>query len=179
MKRKTENFSSKFLLQGDRVKIKKNSSYTGEIGKIVGYDGFMYYKIELMSIKKIIKCLETEIEKATDDDIKKYIVEVSLDVNKILKLKVQNLKPSIDSLKDNQVLKGLYALGKYYSLQNYPEKHKSDYFSQKIIELKSMNKHAAKKIAEIFLNFIKRAEELKTITGAKFDPGSSQALSRS
>ena len=72
----------------------------------------------------------------SDEDVKNYEVEVYFDDIKSLKLKAQNLKPSIDSLKNNRIFKGLYALGKYYSLKHYPTIHRSDYFSQKIIELK-------------------------------------------
>ncbi len=159
-----EKPKSRVFIQGDRVIIQTQSNYDGEIGKIVGYDGYKYFEIELLSIKKTINCLEKEIEIAPAEYIRKYELEINLDNNKILKLKAQNLKPSIEALRDNQVFKGLYALGKYYSLRDYPEKHKNDFLSQKIIELKSLNKKAGQEIAEIYLSFIEDLAELKRIT---------------
>lgn len=164
LKMEEENDRSKVLLQGDKVKIQNQSKYSGEVGEIVGYDGYQYYEIELMSVKKIIKCLEKEIEKASDDDMENYEVEVKVDDKKILKLKAQNLKPSIEALKDNQVFRALYALGKYYSFRDYPETHKNDFLSQKIIELKSLNKKAAQEIAEVYLSFIEGVARIKRIT---------------
>ena len=159
----TENLNSKVLLQGELVKIKKQSVFNGEIGKIVGYDGFKYYEIALKSIKKCIKCLKSEIEEVSVADIKNNEIYIKIGDNKSLKVKVQDLKPSIESFEGNHHIKSLYALGKYYSLKRDYNMHKNDYLSQKIIQLKSFNKEAAEKIAEIFLIFINKAEKLRSI----------------
>jgi len=160
--RNSNSRESKTFIQGHRVKINKQG-YKGEIGKIVGYDGFKYYEIELLKIKKTIKCLEDEIERASQNDIKKHEISLQIDDNLSLKLKDQNLKPLIECLDRNPNFEGLYSLGKYYSLHNYPDIHKSDFLSQKIIQLKSLNEEAAKKITEIFLKFINSSSVLNSI----------------
>ena len=59
------------LFLGNYVKIKNYTRYEGKIGKIKGYDGFKYYKIELLDLKIEISCIENQLEKIPEEIIKK------------------------------------------------------------------------------------------------------------
>lgn len=58
------------FIEGDYVKIKNREVHNGEYGKIIGYDGGVFYKIQLIKIKKTISCEENQIEKVSSEHIK-------------------------------------------------------------------------------------------------------------
>lgn len=151
------------LIQGDYVKIKNKKDYTGKIGIIKGYDGYMYYEIRLLDIKMTISCLEDQIEKIREEDIKNRYIRYKFKNNNEIELKDQDLRITCNCLSLNAFFKGLFALGRYYSDKNYPDEFKNDYFTQKIINIKNHNRNAAKDIAEILLFFIKKSEILTNI----------------
>ena len=151
------------FFQGDHIKIKNKDHYEGKFGKIVGYDGVKYYTIELSSIKKKILCLEDQIEKISEDIIKKKEKKITLYNGTTLNIKDQDLRLTCDCLKSNKYFKGLYALGKYYSSEYYPEKHGTDFFTQEILKIKNFDKYAAKNISDIILFYINKSDILKKI----------------
>lgn len=58
------------FIEGDYVKIKNKEVYSGEYGKIIGYDGQFFYTIQLIKTKKSILCEENQIEKVSSKHIK-------------------------------------------------------------------------------------------------------------
>ena len=151
------------LFLGNYVKIKNYTRYEGKIGKIKGYDGFKYYKIELLDLKIEISCMENQLEKIPEEIIKKNEIYIEFEDGDKIILRDQDLRLTCYWLSSNIFFKGLYALGKYYPSEEYPEKHNSDYFTQMIINIKKGNRFAAEDIAKIYLYFIEKSIKLKEI----------------
>lgn len=152
------------LIVGDYVKIKNNKFHAGEIGKLEGYDGFMYYKVKLLKTDQIVECALDEIEKI--DDLEEtessfYFFQINEEVD--LKLKNRNLKYKCEVLESNPFLHGLYALGKYYSYSNFPELHEKSYLSQLIIKLKNFDEKSAKEVFKIFIYYMDHFSDLKNL----------------
>lgn len=58
------------FIKDDFVKIKNRESYNGEYGKIIGYDGQIFYTIQLHKSQKTILCEENQIEKVPSEYLK-------------------------------------------------------------------------------------------------------------
>ena len=150
------------LIVGDYVRIKNREEYNGQIGKLKGYTGLVY-KIELKTVKKIIYCEESEIEKISEDDIEEEKIFYNFSDGDKLELRDQDLRTTCDCLTSNRYFRGLYTLGKYYPKWSYEEEFRQDYFSQQIMRIKSRNSDSAKEISKIYLYFIEKSEILRKI----------------
>jgi len=149
------------LMSGDYVRILEGF-YKGEIGIVKSFDGFMFV-IQLLKKALEVKIEEVGLERVPKESIAKEKIIINFDDGSKITLKDMDLRYTSHYLKGNINLKGLYALGKYYTKEEYPNKHESDYFTLQILRLKKFNKNSAEEIAKIFFFFIKKSKKLKEI----------------
>lgn len=153
------------ILAGDYVRI-LNGFYRGENGIVINFDGYRY-KIKLLKKELEVKIERKDLEKISKNQIEEKIIKIRFDDGSEEILKDQDLRYTCDCLKYNRCFKGLYALGKYYSKEQYPKKHKKDYFTQQILKIKNFYRtqaqEAAQEIAKIYIFLIDQSELLKNI----------------
>jgi len=136
--------------------------YRGEIGIVKSFDGSSYI-IKLLKKALEIKLEENEFKKVPKDEIEKEKIKISFSDGTEIYLKDRDLRYTSDYLKNNYKFRGLYALGKYYSKEEYPEKYETDYFTQQVLIIKNFNRTAAEEIAKIYNYFIYQSKILKEI----------------
>ena len=153
------------ILVGDYIRI-LDGFYRGQNGIVISFDGYRY-KIKLLKKELEVKIKIKDLEKISKNQIEEKKIKIHFDDGTEEILKDQDLRYTCDCLKYNMCFKGLYALGKYYSKEQYPKKHKSDYFTQQILKLKNFDKtqaqEAAQEIAKIYIYLINQSELLKII----------------
>ena len=151
----------KLILSGDYVRILKGY-YEGEIGIVKSFDGFAY-SIKLLKKSLEVKIPENELKKITKETLEEHLIKISFDDGIQIILKDADLRYNCNCLKNNFCFKGLFALGKYYSKEEYPDKYNNDYFTQQILRIKNFNKNAIEDIAKIYIYFINHSKILKDI----------------
>jgi len=149
------------ILPGDHIRILEGL-YEGEIGIIKSFDG-LRFRIKLSKKELEIKVEENGFEVLTENEIEGEIIKIGFDDGTEMNLKDSDLRFTSNSLKRNIYVKGLYALGKYYSKEEYPSEFYSDYFTQQILKIKDFNRNSAEEIAKIYLNFINQSKILQEI----------------
>lgn len=149
------------ILPGAYVRILKGF-YKGETGIIKSFDGFRF-KIQLLKKDLEIKVEENGFKIIAENEFEEEIIKIGFDDGTKIILKDTDLRYTSNSLKNNGYFKGLYALGKYYSKEQYPNKYYRDYFTQQILKIKNFNRTSAEDIAKIYLHFINQSKILQEI----------------
>ena len=149
------------LLSGDHVRILEGF-YKGEIGIVKSFDGFMYV-IKLLKKALEVKIEEVELERVSKESIEKEKINIFFDDGTEITLKDMDLRYTSHCLKGNMNFKGLFALGKYYSKEEYPDKYNDDYFTQQILRIKNFDENAIEDIAKFYIYYINHSKILKDI----------------
>ncbi|GAG82643.1 unnamed protein product, partial [marine sediment metagenome] len=149
------------ILPGAYVRILKGF-YKGESGIIKSFDGSRF-RIKLLKKELEIKVEENGFEMISENGFEEEIIKIGLDDGTEIILKDTDLRYTSNSLKNNGYFKGLYALGKYYSKEQYSNKYYRAYFTQQILKIKNFNKTSAEDIAKIYLHFIEKSKILQEI----------------
>ena len=149
------------ILSGDYVRILKGY-YKGEIGIVKSFDGFAY-RIKLLKKSLEVKIPESELKIITKEELEEDLIKIRFDDGTQINLKDTDLQYTCNCLKSNFYFKGLFALGKYYSKEEYPDKYNKDYFTQQILRIKNFDKNAVEDIAKIYIYFINCSKILKDI----------------
>lgn len=151
----------KIYLPGQHVKLLEGY-HKDKIAKIKSFDGYRYV-VKLEGELLEIKVSEEKVKPLSLEEIGRKNIEVNLPDGSQATLKDKNLKHTSVCLRNNSSFIGLYAMGKYYAKHEYPQMFKMDYFTNQILEIKKYNQSAAKKIAEYYLDFIKKSPNLSKI----------------
>lgn len=149
------------ILPGAYVRILKGF-YKGETGIIKSFDGFRF-KIQLLKKDLEIKVEENGFKIISENELEEHLIKISIDDGTQIILKDTDLRYNCNYLKSNFYFKGLFALGKYYSKEEYPDKYNDDYLTQQILRIKNFNKNAIEDIAKIYIYFINHSKILTDI----------------
>lgn len=149
------------ILPGEHIRILEGL-YEGEIGIIKSFDGYKF-RVKLLKKELEIKVEENGFEVISRNEIEEEIIKISFDDGTEAILKDSDLRFTSNSLNRNVYFKGLYALGKYYSKEEYPSEFYLDYFTQHILKIKNFDRNSAEDIAKIYLHFINQSKILQEI----------------
>jgi len=149
------------ILPGEHIRILEGL-YEGEIGVIKSFDGYRYI-VKLLKKKLEIKVEENGFEVISGKKIEEEIIKINFNDGTEAILRDSDLRFTSNSLNRNVYFKGLYALGKYYSKEEYPSEFYSDYFTQHILKIKNFDRNSAKDIAKIYIHFINQSKILQEV----------------
>ncbi len=152
------------ILAGDYVRI-LIGSYEGELGEVKSFNGIKYI-IKLLKKEIEVKLSEDEFKLIPKEEIEEKAIKVSCSDGSEKIIKDKDLRYGCNCLKNNRSFKGLYALGKYYAKNEYPDEYYSDYFTQQILKIKNFNRSAAQDISKIYKAFIKKSIKIKEIVAS-------------